>query len=169
MDSIIDKSYRNKTIEHIDNFVLDKKKTKEIEESIYDFSKKYCVSSNLPFDRFLVLVYNDKSEDIIANLDKNKSNIKNDYLLGAINHNKIKLDEIAFLPPEELFPKKWEQIIKKQEYIKEKKKNITTSDIFKCPKCGNRKCTVYQMQTRSADEPMTTFVTCLTCGYVFKF
>lgn len=169
MDSIIDNTYRNKTIEHIDGFVLDNKKTKEIEESIYAYSKEYCISSNLPFDKFLFLVYKDKSNDILSNLDKNKTDIKNDYLLGAIVNGKIKLDEIAFLPPEELFPKKWEHIIKKQEYIKEKKKYMTTSDLFKCPKCGNRKCSVYQMQTRSADEPMTTFVTCLTCGYVFKF
>jgi transcription elongation factor S-II len=39
-----------------------------------------------------------------------------------------------------------------------------------CPKCKNKKCTYYQMQTRSADEPMTTFLTCLNpmCGYKFK-
>ena len=33
-----------------------------------------------------------------------------------------------------------------------------------CFKCKKRKCSYYQMQTRSADEPMTTFVTCLLCG-----
>lgn len=27
-----------------------------------------------------------------------------------------------------------------------------------------RKCSYYQMQTRSADEPMTTFVRCVACG-----
>lgn len=35
--------------------------------------------------------------------------------------------------------------------------------IFKCPKCHKRKVTYYQMQTRSADEPMTNFITCLSC------
>lgn len=29
------------------------------------------------------------------------------------------------------------------------------TDAFKCSKCNQRKCTYYQMQTRSADEPMT--------------
>eukprot|EP00439_Symbiodinium_sp_Y106_P042252 s4841_g5.t1 len=33
---------------------------------------------------------------------------------------------------------------------------------------GN-KTTYFQMQTRSSDEPMTTFVTCLTCGNRWKF
>lgn len=31
-----------------------------------------------------------------------------------------------------------------------------TTDQFQCGKCRQRKCTYYQMQTRSADEPMTT-------------
>ena len=36
-------------------------------------------------------------------------------------------------------------------------------------KCSTRKTTYYQMQTRSADEPMTTFVTCHECGKRWKF
>lgn len=45
--------------------------------------------------------------------------------------------------------------------------NIT--DMFRCGKCKQRKCTYYQMQTRSADEPMTTFVRCVNCGHRWKF
>lgn len=43
------------------------------------------------------------------------------------------------------------------------------TDMFKCGKCQKRKCTYFQMQTRSADEPMTTFVTCISCGNHWKF
>lgn len=43
------------------------------------------------------------------------------------------------------------------------------TDMFKCGKCGGRKCTYFQMQTRSADEPMTTFVTCVLCANHWKF
>jgi transcription elongation factor S-II len=58
------------------------------------------------------------------------------------------------------------------------------TDAFKCSRCQQRKCTYYQMQTRSADEPMTvslsygfkmwlltwqTFVTCINCGNRWKF
>jgi transcription elongation factor S-II len=45
----------------------------------------------------------------------------------------------------------------------------SATDIFKCGKCKQRKTTYYQMQTRSADEPMTTFVTCLVCENRWKF
>lgn len=41
--------------------------------------------------------------------------------------------------------------------------------IFKCKKCGSKKTTYYQLQTRSADEPMTTYVTCTNCDNHWKF
>ncbi|KAG6728868.1 hypothetical protein I3842_02G196200 [Carya illinoinensis] len=44
-----------------------------------------------------------------------------------------------------------------------------TTDQFKCSRCGQRKCTYYQMQTRSADEPMTTYVKCVNCNNHWKF
>lgn len=42
------------------------------------------------------------------------------------------------------------------------------TDQFKCGKCHHRKTTYYQLQTRSADEPMTTFVTCVNCGHKWR-
>ncbi|GHP06944.1 hypothetical protein PPROV_000568800 [Pycnococcus provasolii] len=47
--------------------------------------------------------------------------------------------------------------------------NVATTDAFKCGKCGKRKCAYTQAQTRSADEPMTTFVTCMNCNNRWKF
>jgi transcription elongation factor S-II len=40
---------------------------------------------------------------------------------------------------------------------------------FQCSRCKQRKCRYRQAQTRSADEPMTTFVTCVNCGNKWKF
>ncbi|KAF8198324.1 transcription factor S-II, central domain-containing protein [Mycena galopus ATCC 62051] len=40
---------------------------------------------------------------------------------------------------------------------------------FQCSKCKQRKCRYRQAQTRSADEPMTTFVTCVNCNHRWKF
>ena len=39
---------------------------------------------------------------------------------------------------------------------------------FKCGKCKSKKTDYYQLQTRSADEPMTTYVTCKNCGNRWK-
>ncbi|KAI5192779.1 transcription elongation factor S-II [Nematocida minor] len=43
------------------------------------------------------------------------------------------------------------------------------TDIFFCTKCKQRKCTYRQLQTRSADEPMTTYVHCVVCKNNWKF
>ncbi|KAI5798918.1 transcription factor S-II, central domain-containing protein [Geopyxis carbonaria] len=43
------------------------------------------------------------------------------------------------------------------------------SDQLTCGKCRQKKVSYTQAQTRSADEPMTTFCTCEHCGNMWKF
>ena len=45
----------------------------------------------------------------------------------------------------------------------------SVSSQLKCGKCGMRKVSYTQAQTRSADEPMTTFCECMNCGNRWKF
>lgn len=45
----------------------------------------------------------------------------------------------------------------------------TKTEMLKCGKCKKKDCTYNQLQTRSADEPMTTFVLCNNCGNRWKF
>ena len=72
----------------------------------------------------------------------------------------------------ELSPKRWKAQIEAQI---EKEKHLyspsgSASIYFYCSSCKKKtKCDYYQMQTRSADEPMTTFVTCLECDRRWKF
>lgn len=64
---------------------------------------------------------------------------------------------------------------KDSEYIKNSllasqlAKVAADTDMFKCGRCKQRKCTYSQLQTRSCDEPMTTFVSCTVCGNRWKF
>ena len=55
-----------------------------------------------------------------------------------------------------------------EKYRREKalymNKNVAKTSQFKCHRCKKNKTTYYELQTRSADEPMTTFITCLNCG-----
>ena len=41
--------------------------------------------------------------------------------------------------------------------------------VLKCPKCGSMKSYSYSKQTRSADEPMTTFATCMGCKHRWTY
>jgi DNA-directed RNA polymerase subunit M/transcription elongation factor TFIIS len=55
--------------------------------------------------------------------------------------------------------------LRKEYYSKELKNQ---EGLFKCGRCKSMKTTYYEMQTRSADEPMTVFVSCHNCGKNWK-
>jgi DNA-directed RNA polymerase subunit M/transcription elongation factor TFIIS len=72
----------------------------------------------------------------------------------------------------DLNPKRWKEMI--QKIIDKEKamysKKSTASIFMFCSSCKKKtRCDYYQLQTRSADEPMTTFVTCLECDKRWKF
>ena len=157
---------RDNVIDNFNKILKNKPKSKKLESSIYDYSLNFAKENDLNDN--LEDIYNHKTNDIINNLDF-KSDIKNNYLFDAIKSNSIDICDVVELSPDKLFPNKWKSIIDKIKYIEYKKKNMATTDIFECKKCGKRKCTFYQLQTRSADEPMTTFVNCLVCGNSWKF
>lgn len=46
--------------------------------------------------------------------------------------------------------------------------NKSVSNALKCGRCGQKKVSYSQAQTRSADEPMTTFCECTVCGNRWK-
>jgi DNA-directed RNA polymerase subunit M/transcription elongation factor TFIIS len=66
-----------------------------------------------------------------------------------------------------LNPEGWQELRERQRIREEKDlegdRRIAT-DRFKCHRCGQKQCSYYQLQTRSADEPMTTFIKCLVCN-----
>ena len=156
---------RQECIVRLNKFVNDDIKSIEIEDGIYTFSTNYAEEGNNT--DILVEIYQHNIDNIISNLDT--CNINNTYLIQVIDDNMMPLNAIASLSPDKLFPEKWKPIIERMEWLEYKKKNMATTDIFYCHKCGKRKCTFYQLQTRSADEPMTTFVNCLVCGNAWKF
>ena len=69
-------------------------------------------------------------------------------------------------------PERW---MSKLKEVAEKDKALynrktTASAQMYCSGCKRKtNCDYYQLQTRSADEPMTTFVTCLECDKRWKF
>lgn len=54
-----------------------------------------------------------------------------------------------------------------QAMVAQVEKSISAS--LTCGKCKQKKVSYSQAQTRSADEPMTTFCECMNCGNRWKF
>jgi transcription elongation factor S-II len=106
---------------------------------------------------------------IMGNIHFNKNS---NFVLGKIKYSLWEPDKIVSMSPQELYPDLWEELIlknvKKMAMLGKSKQEQGTG-MFKCGKCKLNNCTYFQMQTRSADEPMTTFVTCLECSNRWKF
>lgn len=143
--------------------VVGDKIAKDIENSIYKYSKEYAEIQDTPY--LLEQIYDDKAKQILCQILNQESN----YLTKALKDKKIDGSKIAFMKPEELDPEKYESIIKKREMEEYKKNNTSGTSAFTCVKCKKSRCQVSQKQTRAGDEPPTTFVTCLECGHTFKF
>ncbi|XP_039973305.1 transcription elongation factor A protein 3 [Xiphias gladius] len=99
---------------------------------------------------------------------------KNPGLRKNVLARSIELSRIATMSAEEMASDELKQLrnVLTQEAIREHqmaKTGGTTTDLLQCGKCKKKNCTYNQVQTRSADEPMTTFVLCNECGNRWKF
>lgn len=110
-------------------------------------------------------IYLNKCVSLYANLDSS-SYIQNMRLLERYISNEFNAFELARMDRVSLFPEIWKKLLDEKQKSKFKyKKDIDgATNKFKCSRCKKRVCSYFELQTRSADEPMTVFVTCLNCG-----
>jgi len=96
--------------------------------------------------------------------------VGNTYLFPKVMDGTISLKQLVAMTDEELYPPKWKILKDKRlkEIKNENNQKVATTDLYKCNKCHKRECTYFQLQTRSQDEPMTTFITCNNCGTRWK-
>ena len=138
----------------------------KIEAGIFEFTLVYSLTKNY-INTILPSIYNDKVYDILKNLDSTNS-VANLTLKDAINTGSLDPQKIAFLSPQELHPDRWDLLIRKNKLREEKKRNMAVTDIYQCFRCKGRRCSMIELQLRSADEPMTKIITCLDCYSVMK-
>ena len=114
--------------------------------------------------------YKNRIRSRIANLkDVKNPNLRTNFRIGAISAARL-----AVMTAEEMANDEIKQL--REKFTKEAINDAqlatvqgTKTDLLKCGKCKKRNCTYNQVQTRSADEPMTTFVLCNECGNRWKF
>lgn len=130
----------------------------EIEESIYKEMKATDMK------------YRNRIRSRISNLkDPKNPNLRRNVLCGVVSPQNI-----ATMTAEEMASDELKELRNTltQEAIREHqmaKTGGTQTDLLQCDKCKKKNCTYNQVQTRSADEPMTTFVLCNECGHRWKF
>jgi DNA-directed RNA polymerase subunit M/transcription elongation factor TFIIS len=138
-----------------------------LEKGIFNFAIKEATSRKIIKkweNPFFVQLYTDRLRTIFMNL-------KNPTFQNMILTEDIEPHTIAFMTHHEMNPERWETLIQ-QKILRDKSKLTTnieaSTDMYKCKKCKSKRCTYYELQIRSADEPATIFVTCLDCGKHWK-
>lgn len=114
--------------------------------------------------------YKNRIRSRVSNLkDPKNPTLRTNYIQGAITASVL-----AKMTPEEMASEEMKKV--REKFVKEAINDAqlatvqgTKTDLLKCGKCKKRNCTYNQLQTRSADEPMTTFVMCNECGNRWKF
>jgi len=156
-------------IEKLFNKVLTKNESEQLENEIYKQSLNDALIQHITRDWSIELyknLYKSIARKVIGNLNSN-SYIQNKELFEKYKQNKVSLSEICSMNYYTLYESKWKEMIEHQKLIEKRQlegnKSMAT-DQFLCTRCFKRECTYYEMQTRSADEPMTIFINCLNCG-----
>lgn len=158
--------FKSNIVKVIENYV-DYDKSVLIEKGIMEYSQNTADSLQIvkSWDNcYFVMIYIDRVKSIYTNL-KCESIVKK-LISGetdCVNFGKCK--------HQEMMPDKWDELIHKKKERDENKYSTKlegNTDNFTCRKCKSKNCSYYQLQTRSADEPMTTFVTCISCGNRWK-
>ena len=156
----------NKTLSNV-------KISRQIEKSIYNSTIQYSSENNIKSsweNNIFKSLYISRIRSIYSNL-KDDSYLQNKNFKIKILENKIDPKIISTLTNYDIFPEVWEELIMKlaeKDKRKYELKPEAMTDMFKCGKCGSRSCSYYEFQTRSADEPMTQFITCLDCNNNWK-
>ena len=149
------------------------KLVQNIEKGIYNKTIFFSDIKNIPkqwTNSIFSNMYKVYSIEVYTNLDK-LSYVENERLFERLINKEFDGYELSTMEPQYLFPEHWKPYIdlksKRDRTLYEINKEMAT-DVYKCGRCKKRECSFYQLQTRSADEPMTTFITCLNCGNRFK-
>ena len=164
---------RDKYVIFLNKELNNEKKSRQIEKSIYNNIIKYTKKNNIKRkwnNIHFKSLYVSRIRSIYSNI-KEDSYLKNKNFKKKILNNEIDVTMISELSKYDIFPENWKDLIEekmKKDKLKYELKPEAMTDIFKCHRCSGRSCTYYEVQTRSADEPMTQFITCLDCNNHWK-
>lgn len=168
------KAIRKELIKKLDKIIKNKDLSTRTEKGVYNFSKDYATDNHISTDWQNVAfrrIYLNKMISVHDNLNA-KSYVQNNTLVERLKNGEIEPEYLSYMHPYETFPSIWKAIMDKKNATEKLKNTIShgiETDQFTCGKCKKNHCSYMQLQIRSCDEPMTTFVNCLECNHSWHF
>ena len=165
---------RSKVIQNLSECTSDKI-GEELEAQILNNVVGYCKQNGIDVDwanRVFWNTYRSKAISLYENLRTDGPVANTQNWAKKLVKGEVEPKAFVEMPAEELCPTRWKAALDKmiEAEILLYSKNVSAAIYLYCSRCKKKsKCDYYQMQTRSADEPMTTFVTCLECDREWKF
>ncbi len=149
--------------------ILSNTEIQELERCIYNATvlaaDQRFIAKTWTFLPFVDL-YKMTAKSMAANFHPD-SYVKNTELYQRYKDGQVGFAEMISMNSYQLFEGRWRDSFVAQQ-AREKRQlegnKAMATDRFYCTRCHKRECTYYEMQTRSADEPMTIFITCINCG-----
>jgi len=170
----VESPMRNLVVQNLTE-ITNKDIASELESHILHNVSNQCKNSGVDVDwanKVFSNTYRDKAISIYENIRKDGYVQNTHSWAEKLLNGEIEPKAFVDMAVEEMCPSRWKEALDKiiETEIKLYSKNLSAAIYLYCSRCKKKsKCDYYQMQTRSADEPMTTFVTCLECDREWKF
>lgn len=169
-DDSTEATYRRHVLSQLEKYSLPKAlSNEEIEYAIFEIAyrdakqKQVIVHFHNPLFQ---IIYKSAARRVLGNCSS-ASYVQNNHLGSKLASGDITLDILRSMQTIDYAPHLYSdlrerQLLREQNQLEGSKAMAT--DLFKCGRCHKRETTFYELQTRSADEPMTKFITCLNCA-----
>lgn len=171
----VDCAIRDKVIQNFNELLENTELSKSLEQSLLETVRSQAVREEIDVDwgnRVFWNMYRNKAISIYENLKGANSYVQNDQnWLGKLQSGHITPSDFMKLNSVDICPSRWKETIEKVIELEKKlySRNMAGSVRRYCRSCKKEtKCEEFQLQTRSADEPMTSFITCLECDKKWK-
>jgi DNA-directed RNA polymerase subunit M/transcription elongation factor TFIIS len=135
-----------------------------LESAMHDATTKHVLKH---FDNNLFQIcYTSSARRLLSNLSET-SYVGNKHLLHKLMKGDLNIEHLSKMSVMDYEPTLYTDLRERQQLREQRQlegNRSMASDMFECYRCNKRETIFYELQTRSADEPMTKFITCVNCG-----
>jgi transcription elongation factor S-II len=160
---------RAKVVARFERALGDATLAHHLEIALWNWALRTCVRDRIPlyFAKRLRYRYTTRAQSLEFNL----RHPRNPALRERVASRALGLKRLVDMTPQEMFPELWEPVYQRvavRQLRREAAKHAPAAGSYTCSRCKSDHTVYVAMQIRSADEPMTIFVSCLNCGKNWK-